>query len=266
MIKGRRKSAVTLQKEIMTACATSQKTLLVIDTLIPLASLPSSTFNLPHFLSSLLLPNLSLIATYHVDVPIPHSSTSIYTPSSLNLLQYLASTVLTTHSFPQTLARKRAADKSLAEPLFGIAEERDGVVVGMGANDTTALVVEMEHRRKSGRGMREWFFVPLRDDHATLTPNVSLVAKNPPPGGQAAKIILLEDHPLWHPQGATAPQPAVEDDGPTFELGLTAQQRLDREHVVLPYFDAQRADGGEGGRILYEMGIEDDFDEEEDEI
>ena len=46
---------------------------------------------------------------------------------------------------------------------------------------------------------------------------------------------------------------------------------------MLPYFDAQKlgsgigagGDGegvGEGGRILYDMGSEDDFDEEEDEI
>ncbi|KKY23799.1 putative killer toxin sensitivity protein [Diplodia seriata] len=54
----------------------------------------------------------------------------------------------------------------------------------------------------------------------------------------------------------------------TFNLGLTERQRRDREGVVLPYFDAQRDDGGpgEGGRILYDMGVEDDFDEEEDEI
>ena len=53
----------------------------------------------------------------------------------------------------------------------------------------------------------------------------------------------------------------------TFSLGLTEKQRRDREGVVLPYFDAQKDEGmGEGGRILYDMGIEDDFDEEEDEI
>ena len=54
----------------------------------------------------------------------------------------------------------------------------------------------------------------------------------------------------------------------TFSLGLTAKQRRDRDAVVLPYFDAQTDVGsaGEGGRILYEMGREDDFDDEEDEI
>lgn len=91
-------------------------------------------------------------------------------------------------------------------------------------------------------------------------------------------------------------------EGGTFNLGLTERQRRAREGVVLPYYDAQRRVGGggggggvgglgaggvggsqgggdngsqgqvpagrigEGGRILYEMGIEDDFDEEEDEI
>lgn len=192
---------------------------------------------------------------------------SVYAPSPLILLQYLATTILTMHSFPQTLARKRAADKSLAEPTFGIAEERDGVMVGMGANDPGALVVEMEHRRKSGKGVKEWFFVPLREELPTLTPNASLGVRNQSSDKPVSEIILLEDHPLWYPHSlAAAVEPAANDDGSTFELGLTAQQKLDRERVVLPYFDAQRADGGEGGRILYEMGVEDDFDEEEDEI
>lgn len=53
----------------------------------------------------------------------------------------------------------------------------------------------------------------------------------------------------------------------TFSMGLTEKQRRDREGIVLPYFDAQEdVGGGEGGRILYEMGREDDFDDEEDEI
>lgn len=202
-----------------------------------------------------------------MDVPIPQSSTTDYSPSPLTLLQYLATTILTMHSFPQSLARKRAADKSLVEPVFGLAEERDGVVVGMGANDPEALVLEMEHRGKSGRGVKEWYFVPLREESAKTAPNTSSGAWIQPSGGQVPKITLLEDHPLWHPHplGAT-PEPAVDDDGSTFKLGLTAQQRLDRERVVLPYFDAQKAEGGEGGRILYDMGVEDDFDEEEDEI
>jgi elongator complex protein 5 len=58
----------------------------------------------------------------------------------------------------------------------------------------------------------------------------------------------------------------MDTEDSTFALGLTAKQRADREGVVLPYVDAQKGHGGEGGRIFYDMGPEDDFDEEEDEI
>lgn len=80
--------------------------------------------------------------------------------------------------------------------------------------------------------------------------------------------MLVNDHPMFR-------SPAEDGDGgdgeeepeSTFNLGLTEKQRKDREGIVLPYFDAQTDIGaGEGGRILYEMGREDDFDDEEDEI
>lgn len=66
---------------------------------------------------------------------------------------------------------------------------------------------------------------------------------------------------------AEADRDDAEEPESTFSLGLTEKQRRDREGIMLPYFDAQTDIGaGEGGRILYEMGREDDFDEEEDEI
>lgn len=128
------------------------------------------------------------------------------------------------------------------------------MVVGRGANDARGCVVEMEYRRKSGRGISEIYFLP--------------------PVSSKAKIVLLDDHPLYRrPEtGAEGAGEGLDVDvggvqGSTFDLGLTAKQRRDREGVVLPYFDAQEGGGGgEGGRILYDMGVEDDFDEEEDEI
>lgn len=79
--------------------------------------------------------------------------------------------------------------------------------------------------------------------------------------------MLLDDHPLYRPPEDSSPAPAGEEPESTFELRLSDRQRREREGVVLPYFDAQHGDGpGEGGRILYDMGEEDDFDEEEDEI
>ena len=148
--------------------------------------------------------------------------------------------------------------------MFGIAEEKEGVILGMCANEPKAIVLEMEYRRKSGRGIKEWFFLPLIDH----TESETVAGKRNPHYSTGGKIILLEDHPLYLPQEvviAKEQHPAIEEIL-TFELGLTAKQKADREGVVLPYFDAQKGDGGDGGRILYEMGIEDDFDEEEDEI
>lgn len=236
--------------------------LLVFDTLHQFAYNPD--FNLPTFLSSLLSPHVCLLASYHLDIRSPVPSQPSYAPSPLKLLYYLATTILIVHSFTQTVARKRAADKSLSEPVFGIAEEKEGVILGMCANEPKAIVLEMEYRRKSGRGIKEWFFLPLIDH----TESETVAGKRNPHYSTGGKIILLEDHPLYLPQEvviAKEQHPAIEEIL-TFELGLTAKQKADREGVVLPYFDAQKGDGGDGGRILYEMGIEDDFDEEEDEI
>lgn len=200
----------------------------------------------------------SLVATYHQDVPIPSNNRRPYSPSPLSLISYLATTVIKLHSFSHILAQKAARDRSLAAPVFGLEEEQDGVLLGrldklVGNEDAEAIVLEMEHRRKSGRGVLEWYILPPASHY---------------PSNQTKEIVtLLDDHPLYHPLGE--PDADAGDDQPesTFELRLTDRQRREREGVVLPYFDAQQGDGpGEGGRILYDMGEEDDFDEEEDEI
>ena len=158
----------------------------------------------------------------------------------------------------------------MAEPLHGLGEGVEGVLQGRGANghlerddEKAGFVMEVEHRRKSGRGVREWYFVPTSTSSAKTTSSTMASAVR-------EKVILLEDLPAYKASsisssgdgdGAEEEKP----EGTTFELGLTEKQRAAREGVVLPYFDAQKG-GGEGGRILYDMGEEDDFDEEEDEI
>lgn len=230
-----------------------QGTLLILDTLHALISHPM--LNLATFLSSLITPTSSLLAIYHLDIPLLTRPASTYTPSPLTLLKYLCTTLLTVHSLSQTLARKAAADRSVAAPVFGLDEEVEGVLKGLGGNDKRGVVVEMEYRRKSGRAVGEWFFVPAHAD----TGVAMKVAKE--------RVILLEDHPLYRRlpehEGVGRDEGGVRS---TFDLGLTEKQRRDREGVVLPYFDAQKEGGGIGGRILYDMGEEDDFDEEEDEI
>lgn len=195
--------------------------------------------------------------TYHQDVPsLP--SQHPYTPPPLSLLTYLATTVITLHSFSHILAQKAARDRSLAAPVFGLQEEQDGVLLGrldrpIGNDKAEGIVLEMEHRRKSGRGVLEWYILPPASQY---------------PSNQAREIVmLLDDHPLYRPPEEPDTGAAEEEPESTFELRLTDRQRREREGVVLPHFDAQHGDGpGEGGRILYDMGEEDDFDEEEDEI
>ncbi|PSK45135.1 hypothetical protein B9Z65_2275 [Elsinoe australis] len=242
----------------------NQRCLIIIDSLNALCSGESTSSNLPALLSSFLRPNVSLIATYHTDIPAAAASVAIaYRPPPLSLLRYLATTIITVHSFHHMLAHKKAREKGIAEPSFGLDQGLDGVVVGEGAQGQDGLVLEMEFRRKSGRGVTEWFFM------ARSPESVGQVAA----GVRAAQkavgldtVILLENHPLWRTgeAGSRAGQEDEEHDV-TFSIGLTERQRRDREGVVLPYFDAQKG-GGEGGRILYNMGVEDDFDDEEDEI
>lgn len=129
--------------------------------------------------------------------------------------------------------------------------------MGRGANgDGRGMVLEMEYRRKSGRGVEEWFFLPSERGGGRI---------------RGEGIGLLVDEEGWRRDeegegegvGVGA---GVGVEEATFELGLTEKQRGERERVVLPYFDAQKGKGGGGGRILYDLGVEDDFDEEEDEI
>lgn len=168
------------------------------------------------------------------------------------MLNHLATAVLRVSSQYQTLERRRAQNRSLPEPDFGLDEGREGVLIGLNAR-TDGVVVEMELRRRSGRAVVERF---------VLTSSSSREG-----AAATATLSLLSDHPLFAAPEETGGGEDEEMADTTFSLGLTEKQRKDREGIVLPYFDAQEdVGGGEGGRILYEMGREDDFDDEEDEI
>jgi elongator complex protein 5 len=228
--------------------------LIILDTLHPLLT-SSQIPSIPTYLSSLTAtPTTSLLALYHTDVPLAASVD--YSPSPFTLLRYMATTILEVRSFHHVLVQKAARDRSVGEPLFGLEEGIEGVMVGLRegliSQDQKGVVIEMEYRRKSGRAVSETFFLPYSKP-------ASSTSKIP-----RETVTLLEDHPLY-----ARPPSEVEDDGveSSFDLNLTEKQRRDREGVVLPYFDAQSQGGaGEGGRILYDLGVEDDFDEEEDEI
>ncbi|KAI1284298.1 Elongator complex protein 5 [Xylaria sp. FL0933] len=179
----------------------------------------------------------------------------------------------------------KVAQSTLAQSMNGSS--------GITGNNTSSssmvggLVLEMELRRRSGRAVAETFvLVPsLSHPNTKNTKNAKadaqqrMVSSSEIPPTSISKLYLLSDHPAFLDPEAEAAQGAGDGAGggggeseeqqpeSTFNLGLTEKQRRDREGIVLPYFDAQTDIGaGEGGRILYEMGREDDFDEEEDEI
>ncbi|KAI0869180.1 Elongator complex protein 5 [Hypoxylon argillaceum] len=269
-VRARGKTAESLRSEIVShyPSGNTHKTLLIIDELNPLASaIPA---DLALFLSSLITsPALSLVGLYHTDVPLslPASPAASYAPHPLTVLSHLATAILRPSSLHHAVARQRALNRSQQAPGFGLGEGREGVLVGLGAGAGagTGLVLGMELRRRSGRSVAETF---------VLVPAAKAVAKahqaQPQPQPQTAKVYLLSDHPAFlDPEAGADAASGAGDDGPesTFNMGLTEKQRRDREGIVLPYFDAQTDVGaGEGGRILYEMGREDDFDDEEDEI
>lgn len=251
--------------------------LLIIDSLNPLAQTLSSSLTL--FLSSLITPLVSVVGVYHADVPLVlggsgGSGYNEYEPHPLTTLCHLATAVLRVGSLYQAIERRKAENRSLPAPEWGLAEGREGVLIGLGGGkakggDDEGFVLEMEMRRRSGRSVAEKFVLVPR----ALQVSVPVQSANGNGRGkiEASRLYLLSDHPAFR-------DPADDDQGgaggegdeemeTTFNLGLTEKQRKDREGIVLPYFDAQKDIGaGEGGRILYEMGREDDFDDEEDEI
>lgn len=229
--------------------------LLIIDCLNPLAS--SASQLLSAFLLGIVGPGVSLVAVYHTDVPLVlPKSVNEYEPHPLAVFSHLATAMFRVSSLYQAVEKKRALNRSLPGPDFGLGEGREGVLIGLRKDNVSGIVLEMEMRRRSGRSVGEKFiFAP------------SLPVGVPGLGS----ISLLSDHPLFaapgDAEGKLTESEEIELMDSTFSLGLTEKQRKDREGVVLPYFDAQTDVGsGEGGRILYELGREDDFDEEEDEI
>jgi elongator complex protein 5 len=251
-----RKQPQQIQKEVASLSPTSGRQVIIIDTLHPLLERTNS--NIAAFLSSLMSPTSNVFAICHSDIPFSRQSS--YAPDPLALLKYLATTILNLHSLSHILAQKRARDKSLPEPLFGLDEEIPGLLVGMGSNDQRGVVLEMNHRRKSGRSIQDWFFLYNQAEASkSKTIKAGVTAAD-------ASIILLQDHPDYP---ATEPTMQDTDEQPksTFSMGITEKEKMDRDAINLPYFDAQKGEGvGQGGRILYDFGVEDDFDEEEDDI
>ncbi|KAF2688496.1 hypothetical protein K458DRAFT_414242 [Lentithecium fluviatile CBS 122367] len=205
----------------------------------------------------------TLTGVYHQDVQAEPNPNNAYAPQSLDVLKFMATSIITCKSFAHVLAAKAARERSLPEPTHGLLQGAEGIVQALDANDHRGIVLEAEFRHKSGRPESETFF--LRDarakDYNNPLPDMAVGTL------KQEFVVLLDQVPAYGNKDITALVNAAGNEmESTFSLGLTDKQKAAREGVVLPYFDAQKGEGGEGGRILYDMGSEDDFDEEEDEI
>ncbi|KAF9701413.1 hypothetical protein EKO04_000272 [Ascochyta lentis] len=250
-------------QHIRKALSEAKESLVVIDSLYELLSVKNvdmgALFNLVagEFAST-------LVGVYHQDTIPDQDAHKAYAPQPLDLFKYMATTVITCKSFAHVLAAKAAKERSLPEPTHGLLQGAEGIVQCLDANDHRGIIIEAEFRRKSGRPESETYFLRAarRSDY------------NAPVSGMAFGtlrqefVTLLDQVPAYSSNEVTGlVNAAANEMESTFNLGLTDKQKQAREGVVLPYFDAQKGEGaGEGGRILYDMGEEDDFDEEEDEI
>lgn len=240
----------------------TQRAVVIIDSLNALASSAASAMS--GFLSGILTPAISIVSIYHTDVPVVlPKSFNEYEPHPFTILSHLATAILRLSSLSQEIDRQKARNRAVQEPEWGLKEDREGVIIGLtsasssaGAGAGAGVVIDMELRRKSGRTVTEKFILLLGARTGARASKLG-----------TGKLALLTDHPMFRTPEADGTEEGGEEPESTFNLGLTEKQRKDREGIVLPYFDAQTDIGaGQGGRILYEMGREDDFDEEEDEI
>lgn len=250
-------------QNIRKALGEAKESLVVVDSLYEILSVKSvdmgALFNLVagEFAST-------LIGVYHQDTIPDHEAHKAYAPQPLDLFKYMATTVITCRSFAHVLAAKAARERSLPEPTHGLLQGAEGIVQCLDANDHRGIVLEAEFRRKSGRPENEAYFLRAarRSDYNAPLPSMAFGTL------RQEFVVLLDQVPAYSSSEVTQlVNAAANEMESTFSLGLTEKQKQAREGVVLPYFDAQKGEGaGEGGRILYDMGEEDDFDEEEDEI
>ncbi|KAF2471184.1 uncharacterized protein BDR25DRAFT_223108 [Lindgomyces ingoldianus] len=202
------------------------------------------------------------VGVYHQDIATPVHATS-YAPSPLEVTKFMATAIFTCKSLAQVLAAKAAKERSLPEPTFGLLQGAEGIVQSITANDLRGVVIDAEFRRVSGRPEFETFWL-----RRTFTSDFEPPLAGLPFGPLKQEFVMcLEQLPLYCSDETMANVNAKADEiDVPFKLELTLRQKKVRDGVLLPHFDAQGGEGGEGGRILYEMGEEDDFDEEEDEI
>lgn len=242
--------------------------------------LAQNAAHLPTFLSSLigLAPGrVSLCAIYHTDIPLLNYPSHL--PSPETLLGFLATTIIRVSSLTHVRLRREAERRARTSPVDLDLEGRDIFVPKVGVNDD-ALFLDLEHRRKSGRGVME----------SSVFDSTGRLGQDSGGGGLGGVATLLATADVLGLDDP-APDPADKADGGDripeegelgFKIALSEKQKADRDTVVLPHY-VQQEDGLGGvlvkdpdslrlatkeratglGNIYYEPDSGDDFDAED---
>lgn len=195
------------------------KQLVIVDSL---NHIPTS--QLAQFISSIASPTCTVVATYHRDIHEPDNNGLDNYPSALELLKFMATSVMDI----RTILPNGIDNEELRESL-------NKYTIPRGLNNKTFDLI-FTNRRKSGRSLTYTFKVDtINHTYDIITDRESV---------------------------NTEETPEMLQDLTTFNLSTSAKQREAKSQVNLPFLEAQ-SHGTSGGAIVYEFEKDDDYDEED---
>lgn len=183
------------------------------------------TGHIAQFVSGIASRNSTLLAVYHTDVPESQEAGMSHYPKSLELLNFVATTIIEVQPvLPPSVSVEQ------------MKEDLSQFVIPRGLNDDT-FQLTLTTRRKSGRSLSYQFRINSRTH---IYDNV--VVSNPTDDNDNETPEML--------QNLT-----------TFNLSTSSKQKLAKEQVELPFLEAQSFNTG--GAIVYQFEKDDDYDEED---
>lgn len=184
-----------------------------------------TTNHISHFVGSIASRHSTLLAVYHADVPEYQDRTVAHYPSSLELLNFMATTIIRI----QPVIPKSITEDEVDDDLSRLLIPR-----GMN-NDVFALTLTT--RRKSGRSQSYNFQLN------TKTHSYEIIVGSKSTDNEGAE------------------NPDKLQGLSTFNLSTSAKQKKAKEQVALPFLEAQNFNTG--GAIVYQFEKDDDYDEED---
>ncbi|CAI5759348.1 unnamed protein product [Candida verbasci] len=200
---------------------TTSKSLIIIDSLNYFENI-----EVTNFISTLASPTTTIIATYHINVPIPKSSIPNY-PSALSLLTYIASSIFELEPILPIDINEEELENEIAKL---------NIPVNLKLN-SPIFKCTLTNRRKSGRSIIYKFKID------TKLHEYEIIKEAQPETNEEDESLLK--------------------DLTTFNLTTSNKQKLAKEQVELPFMQAQESLGSSGGAIVYEFEKDDDYDEED---